>query len=72
MTLSTYDACKLITNDIGMTMNPDEILDVFKNMCVQQMFTKFTCDVIVSNWNELWKQFIVNFISGAYCEKIFH
>lgn len=65
--MNVYDACKLISNDVGMKMEPTRLYDLLTQMCENETISKFSCDVIKSNWNTLWKQFIVDFVSGHYC-----
>ena len=64
------DACKLVCNDIGMSLNSEHALDILKELCVSETLSKFSCDVINANWNSLWKQFIVKFVSGYYCSLV--
>lgn len=71
MSLQLYDACKLVCSDIGMNTNSEIYFSYLQSLCVNETLSKFTCDVIRVNWDFLWKEFIVNFVSGEYC-KIFN
>lgn len=68
--ITLYDACKLVSNDIGMNIDSTKALAILQHMCIEEKLTKLTCDVIRTNWPTLWKEFIVKLVSGEYCNLI--
>ena len=68
MSIPLFDDCKLISNDVGMQLNSSYVFETFQKYCTNDTLLKFTCDVIKTNWDTLWKQFIIDFVNGNYCE----
>ena len=70
MSLDLIDACKLLTSDMALSLDDAVMLAFIQSQCIDETLTKFTCDLIGSHWEYIWKELLSKMIDGTLCKNL--